>query len=457
MLSRSRSAPVMANRSDYGPATLTFLVIANMIGAGVFTTSGYTIQTLGTPTRVVVAWIAAGLIALCGAISYGRLIRAMPESGGEYVFLARAVHPMAGFVAGWISLIAGFTGAIAFAATALEGYLLPDYARPHWLPSDAIAVSAILAGSVAHGLRKRLGATLQNAAVLLKLGFLTVFLVLAALALGNNRWQGAALADAPAEPIGLLAAFATSLVWISLSYSGFNAAVYVAEEAPDARRDVPRALMRGSIAVIVVYVLLNAVFVFAPPADRIAGQEDIAAITAHWLYGPRLATFIRAIIALALLTSVLSMMMAAPRVYSKMADDGLFPGFMRSTGQTPRRAITVQAALAIAVVLISTLRGLLDYLGLTLSLCAAASAGCLFAPSVRSRPSSVVRSLPVVFYIMATVAAAVIMAADDAWKIVGTLVTCTAGIVVYLIARRLCGHSLRLESAQAPARARNRI
>ena len=118
----------------FGLLTLVSLVVANMIGAGVFTTSGFALADLGTPDRVMVAWLTGGVLAVCGALSYGALVRRITDSGGEYLFLSRVIHPAAGFVAGWVSLLAGFTGAIAFAASALEAYALPAAARPEWFP-----------------------------------------------------------------------------------------------------------------------------------------------------------------------------------------------------------------------------------------------------------------------------------------------------------------------------------
>jgi APA family basic amino acid/polyamine antiporter len=234
----------------------------------------------------------------------------------------------------------------------------------------------------------------------------------------------------------MVAAFATSLVWISLSYSGFNAAVYVAEEAKDATRGVPRALLIGTLAVIVLYVLLNAIFAYAPPPDRIAGQEDIAAIAANWLGGPRVEGFVRAIICLALLTSVFSMVMAAPRVYAKMADDGFFPQFMKFRGGAPRWAITSQVGLAAIFVLISDLQGLLTYLGLTLSLCAAASVACLLLPSMRRRPLLHVSHLPAIIYVTCTVGAGAIMAAAGWKQLLGTVATVLVGALAYVLVRR---------------------
>ena len=434
-------------KNNFGFWTLTFLVVANMVGAGVFTTSGFSLQDLGSPSIVVLAWAVGGAIAAAGAISYGRLVRAMPESGGEYLFLSRAAHPILGFIAGWVSLIAGFSGAIAFAATAFEGYVVPERIRPEWLPSGTVAASAIVLAGLFHGLRPRVGAMAQNTVVLLKLGLLFAVLIFAATKLTSESWHGGETSGP--EPAGwsLISAFATSLVWISLSYAGFNAAVYVAGEVDDAGQKVPKALIAGTVIVLVLYVLLNAVFVYAPLAESIQGKEDVAAIAARSLGGVRFEAFVRATIAACLLTSVFSMMMAAPRVYAKMADDGLLPGPLRFQGEAPRGATVVQVVLSVLLVLVSTLQGLLSYLGLTLSLSAACSVCCLFLPTIRSKPLIHVTHVIPAVYVVCTIAAGVIMATMNRRQFVATLLTFSIGAIVYAIVRSLADSRLERRSA----------
>src|SRR5262245_19400845 len=220
-----------------GFASASALVVASMIGAGVFTTSGYALADLGTPGRVLLAWLVGGASAACGALCYGALARAIPESGGEYTYLARTLHPLAGFLAGWISLLAGFTAPIAAAALSLQVYLDSTFdlgLEPRWLATAAIAVAGGL-----HGLRLRPGVLAQNATVVLKLGLIAVFVGLGALRLPTR----------PAGPDGPLplepgpfdpGALAVSLVWISFAYSGWNAATYVAGEAKAPGRILPR-------------------------------------------------------------------------------------------------------------------------------------------------------------------------------------------------------------------------
>src|SRR6185436_17716177 len=196
-----------SERRRLGFVSASALVVASMIGAGVFTTSGFALADLGTPGRVLVAWVLGGVSAACGALCYGALARAIPESGGEYTYLARTLHPLAGFLAGWVSMLAGFTAPIAAAALGLEAYLDSTFALefdPRWTATAAILVAGAL-----HGVRLRPGLVVQNAVVGLKLVLIAVFVGLGAWKLG----AGPRLDPAPAPPFDP-GALAVSLVWI---------------------------------------------------------------------------------------------------------------------------------------------------------------------------------------------------------------------------------------------------
>jgi len=440
-----------------GTPSLALLVVASMIGAGVFTTSGFALADLGTPMRVIAAWIVGGFVALCGAMGYAALARRMTESGGEYLFLSRAIHPAAGFVAGWVSLIAGFTSAIAFAATAFESYAIPEGTRPGWLPPGGMAVALITLCALLHGVRLKPGVVAQNVKVALKLALLAGFLIFALTQLGDGDvWRGGpvleedATAPAPFDPL----AFATTLMWISLSYSGFNAAIYVAGEARDAARAVPRAMIIATLAVTALYVAINAVFVLAPAPQEVAGREDVATVAAAALGGEALAESLRWLIALALFTSVSSMIMTGPRVYAKMAEDGVFPRFFRIGADVPAAAVWLQVLLAGVVVLIAGLPELLSYLGFTLSLSAAATVASVFVLKRREgrrndhHGDGAARSMwapgyPVVpaMYIGFTLLFASLAATRRPWEAGAAVITIGSGLVVYAVMQRLRGGS----------------
>jgi APA family basic amino acid/polyamine antiporter len=416
------------NKSGFSLLTLTCLVIGNMIGAGVFTTSGFALADLGTPHRVMLGWLVGGVIALCGALSYGGLARRMAESGGEYLFLSRLIHPLVGFLAGWVSLLAGFTGAIAFAALALESYLPM---RPTWLPAGSVAILSVLLFTALHAFRLNVGAVSQNLIVIVKLCLLVLFVFFAV------RAPMAGADDLAASPFSITA-FAGSLVWISLSYSGFNAAVYVAGEAQNASVTVPRALWLGTLITMIFYLALNAIFVYWPAQSVVAGQEDVAAVAAQAIGGVWLASFVRAIIALALCTSVSAMLMAGPRVYAQMAADGVLPRVFRFQGEVPRAAIYLQAALTILVIAFSNLKGLLTYLGLTLSLSAALTVVSLFVLRRREEKQIVVTGYPFTpaLYVGATLLFALLAVRRNPWEVAGTVATIVSGLVVYFLMRR---------------------
>ena len=403
----------------FGFWTLTFLVVANMIGAGVFTTSGFTLASLGDPWIVLLAWFVGGLVALCGAFSYGILIQRMPASGGEYVFLSRAVHPFAGFMAGWISLLAGFSGAIAFAAVALESYLPGDF------PAKLPAVGVVVLGAALHGGRRWLGVGVQNTAVILKLLLLGIFLGWGATSID---WGSDSTRSFQTE--GGFLAFAQALVWISLSYSGFNAAVYVAGEATSPLI-VARALVTGTAVVVLLYLLLNAAFVLGAPAAEISGQADVAAVAARWIGGAGFEFFTRVVISIALLTSVLSMMMAGPRVYGKMAEDGVIPKIFVLREDRVWPAVLLQMGLALLLILVGTLQELLAFLGLTLSLTAAVTVGSLFfGKRVRGWAS-----LPPALFILATLTAASLLIVHDPGQALGASISLVLGGIAYRLTR----------------------
>lgn len=348
-----------------GPWSAAALIVGNMVGAGVFTTSGFALADLGEPRWVLLAWLVGGGIALCGALSYGGLAARIPRSGGEYTFLSEALHPAAGFMAGWVSLLAGFTAPIALAAHVLEAYAGTAFGRD--LPSGWLGSGVILAFGLLHGFRLRGAVLAQNATVLVKLVAIAAFVA----------WGFSADGYGTPEPAGGSApgwgAFGVSLVWISFSYSGWNGAVYLAGEIRDPERNLPRALWMTTVGVTLLYLLLNAVFLWAAPTQSLAGRADIAAVAAEALGGPVSARAVAVLVALALATSISAMMMAGPRVYAQMAHDGLFPKVLVRGGDAPTAAVALQTSLALGVFWLSDLVELLGYLGFTLSLSAAAT------------------------------------------------------------------------------------
>lgn len=415
-----------------GFSSAVALVVANMVGAGVFTTSGFLLAALGSPGPVLLAWLVGGVLAMCGALSYGAFARYLPESGGEYTLLSRTVHPGAGFLAGWISFLAGFTAPTAAAALGFQAYVgaIVPTAHPQWTGTAAVLLAGLM-----HGFRLRAGLALQDVTVLLKLLAIGGFVALGAITIPGREAvaaAGAATVDVPA--------FAVSLVWISFAYSGWNAAVYVAGEVRDPDRVLARSLVVATGIVTITYLLLNAVFLYAAPADALAGRAEVGAIAAEALGGPPLRNAFAAMVALALFTSISSMVMIGPRVYARMAEDGLFPRFLRGGGDVPGRAIAVQVGFAILLVWVTDLAELLGYMGFTLGLSAAATVAALIA--VRRREGADRVPIPgypwvQVIFIVFTVSAAAFMALRRPTEAAIGIATMATGIPVYLLMRGL--------------------
>ncbi len=423
-----------------GLGSATGLVMANMIGAGVFTTSGFALAELGDPKLVLLAWLFGGLLALCGALSYGALARRMPESGGEYLFLARTVHPAVGFLAGWISLLAGFTAPIAAAALGLEAYFfefIGTEQRPGW-----IATAVILAVGLMHGINSRAGARLQAVAAGLMLLVIVGFL-----ALGFHLTSPAMHELASDIHCFDGAAFGVTLVWIASAYSGWNASVYVAGDIRAPQHNVPRSLLLGTLSVTAIYVALNAVFLLAAPVETLAGKAEVGAIAAEALGGPGLRQVVTGVITLALFTSISAMVMTGPRVYARMAADGLLPRYVAARRDVPTVAVALQVAVALLVVWFGDLARLLGYIGFTLSLSAATSVAALMRPRCCEGAERVpIPGYPWVLglFTLASVTTAGFMVAREPITAALGLLTAAMGLGMYLFAKG------RLRSVQSP-------
>lgn len=385
----------MTPQRSLGLASATALVVANMIGAGVFTTSGFLIADLGSPWYVLLAWAVGGLQAALGALCYGALARRLPESGGEYLFLSRTLHPSAGYVAGWLSLLVGFSAPLAAAAFAFGTYGNPWFGGA---PPALAGSILIVAFAAVHAVEVRRGAQVQNGAVLLKVALIAAFCAFA----------GATMPAPPAEPAGAFhpAAFGVSLIWISFSYSGWNAAVYVGGEIEYPERTIPRALLLGTGLVAALYLALNAVFVLAAPAAELAGRLDVGRIAARAAGGPVLEEAVAGLIAIVLVSSVSSLVMAGPRVYAQMAADGYLPRRLAVASGPPRAAIALQAGLALVLLWSATFEALLTWIGFTLSLSTGATVAALLLLRKREGKTMYIPGYPLVPWLFLTGVAA---------------------------------------------------
>lgn len=356
------------------------LVVANMIGTGIFTTTGFMVADLGQAQPVLIGWILGGVLALCGAAVYGELGAMMPRVGGEYVYLREAYHPWLGFMSGWISLIAGFSAPIAAAAMAFERYctaLFPE------TPSKWIALALIAVLTLLHTADVQLGSRVQTFFSALKVVLILGF-VGAGMTVGKGDWSHFADAGVGLSSVAT-GAFAVSLVFVSFSYSGWNAAAYLAGEIRDPARNLPRALLLGTSIVTILYLSLNVLFFYAVPPAELAGVAEVGDRAARALFGDEAGRALSTLIALALVSAVSAMVMAGPRVYTAMAEDGMFPRIfgVRNARGAPAFSVVLQGALAAVFVLVAQLAPLIRYIGFTLSLFAALTVAGAFVLRLR--------------------------------------------------------------------------
>jgi APA family basic amino acid/polyamine antiporter len=381
----------------------TAIVVANMIGAGIFGTTGFLAGDLGKPSLVLGIWLAGALVALAGCLCYAELAINLPRSGGEYVYLREAWGPAWGFLSGWISFFAGFAAPIAAAALLFSEYLAHFFpalsprspagmlsTSSRWIHTGnghLLAVGVVVVFAVANILGVRFAGRIQNVLTGLKVGILGAFLVLAFL-VGKGSASHFSAEAVRTSHHSLDGQCAVSLIFVMFAYSGWNAATYVAEEMKAPERTLPASLVAGTLIVAVFYLALNAAFIYAMPLEAMKGIERIGGAAAEALFGGKGGDFFSGVMSVGLLSTVSAMVIVGPRVYYAMAQDGcFFRGAARVHPRwgTPVQAILWQSAAAAVMILTGSFESLLYYIGFALVLFAAlAVAGMV---RLRNRPA----------------------------------------------------------------------
>ncbi|MGJ5177023.1 APC family permease [Bradyrhizobium oligotrophicum] len=344
----------------------TAIVIADMIGVGVFTSLGFQVKDLQSGFAILALWVVGGLVSVCGALSYAELGAMFPRSSGEYNFLNRAFHPAIGFMAGWVSATVGFAAPVALAAMAFGEYgraVLPGV-PPLMLALGAVwLVSLIQLGGIRQSSRFQLLSTV------LKLGLIAAFLIAGATISAPQpvRFLPAA------SDIGYVtsAAFATSLVFVMYAFSGWNAATYIIGELHAPERTLPRALLAGTLIVLVLYVALNAVFLLSAPVSELAGQLQVASIAGAHIFGETGGRFVAAMICIGLIPSIAAMMWIGPRVLMTMGEDipALAVFARRARNGAPAYAILFQLTVATLMLFTESFEAVLDVVQFSLLCC----------------------------------------------------------------------------------------
>ena len=355
-----------AGASSISVIVATAIVVADMVGVGVFTSLGFQVKDIPSGFSILLLWVVGGLVALCGVFSYSELGAMFPRSSGEYNFLSRAFHPSFGFLAGWVSATVGFAAPVALAAMAFGEYaksLLPD------VSPLALAVAVVWPVSLVQLSGVRQSGTFQLISTILKVVLILAFLV-AGIVIGTP--QPVSFAPSASDFAHITGGpFAIGLVFVMYSFSGWNAATYIIGEMRMPQQNLPRALLAGTLIVLVLYVALNAVFLYTTPIDELSGQLDVARVAGSYIFGDIGGRIVSAMICIGLVSSISAMMWIGPRVMMTMGED--IPAlrlFARKSRQgAPAYAILFQLAVANLMLFTRSFEAVLDFIQFALLFC----------------------------------------------------------------------------------------
>jgi APA family basic amino acid/polyamine antiporter len=388
-----------------GPLDASAIVISNVIGVGIFTTPGIVASMLPNAAAILAVWALGGALAFAGAMAYAELAALRPRAGGEYVYLREAFGPLAAFLTGWTSFVAGFSGAIAAGAVAVAVYLdkfIPGagdataIAAWHLGPFGAtlsmraiVAIATIVALALVQARGVRPGRVLQNALTAVTVTGLVAFVV-AGLIVAEVPESVPVVNHRPPANGWLIA-----MIPVMFSYTGWNAAVYVAEEVRNPTRNVPLALALGTGSVVALYMALNALYLRVLPQSELIGAIGVGEIAAGRLFGSAAALVFAALAILIILSSLSAWTLAGPRIYFAMARDGVFlPSAARvhPRYRTPAVAILVQTVWSALLVLSGTFEQLLTYTGFSVILFSALAVMSLFFVRIRGKDTDTFRA-----------------------------------------------------------------
>jgi len=433
----------IASPRRVGLLTACSIVIANIIGTGIFTSLGFQLADIHSGFVLLMLWVVGGVAALCGALCYGELSAALPRSGGEYNFLSQIYHPALGFMGGFVSATVGFAAPIALAAMAFGKYLngVLDFGSPVLLSFAVVWLVALF-----HFKSLQVGSAFQNLSTLIKL------LLIAALIIAGVFVH-------PKQPIDFFpargdttsifgASFAVALVYVMYSYSGWNAAVYITGEIKQPEKNVPRSLLVGTGVVIVVYVLVNAIFLATTPAQELNGQLEVALIAGKHIFGANGGRIAGAVICLGLVSAISSMTWIGPRVTMSMGEDHWLLRLLgrKNRHGIPSNAIALQLIIVNLLLLTRRFEDVVRYTQFSLLICSLlAVLGVIvlrFTHPEIKRPYRVwLYPLPPVVFSIITIWMMFYLLRWHTAESLAGLGTALLGLLIYFCARRRPRHS----------------
>ena len=430
-------------KRNLGLVTATAIVVANMIGSGIFTTSGIMAANLPGPGWVILCWALGGLIALAGALCYAELSTRMPEAGGEYVFLRRLYHPSLGFLTGWTSFIVGFSAPIALSAFGFVEYLSAGLERrisgidPFQMivAKKSFAIVIILVFTVLHYVGQRFGAQVQNALTALKIAII-LGLAVTGLAIGGGDWSNLTLSRG--DTLGGMA-FGSAMMMVMFSYSGWNGSSYIAGELKRPRRTLPISLIGGTLLVTGIYLAVNLFIFHSAPYDRLAGKIAVVEAAAVASFDSWLGDLLGGMIGMAMLSSLGAFIMIGPRIYYAMARDKLFfpfAGRVHPRHGVPSRAVAVQGIVAALMVAIGSFEQLLVYVGFALGVFPLLAVAGLFiarAERIGEERAARIWGYPItpIFFLISNIALMIFVLFERPLESLAALATIIVGVPCY--------------------------
>ena len=425
---------------------VTNIVIANIIGAGIFTTTGYLMVFLGNPLIMLTLLFVVVIIAFCGALAFGELGATFPEAGGEYIFISKLFHPLLGFLSGWLSLIVGFSAPIAASAIGFSKYFtwafpqiqsllfLDGIIQPE-IFNKTLAILIILIFTIIHSRGVIFGTKVQNGLTILKL-ILVVGLIAAGFLVGNGSFQNLEQTQAFQFNFSGWKSMGLSLMFIMFAYSGWNSATYIGSEIKNPRKVIPWSLLISTGVVIVLYLLLNLFFVYAIPPAEMVGEPEIGGLAAGKSFGGVAETIISLLISFALFSSLSAFIILGPRVYYSMAKDGYFFQFaakIHKKYKVPTNAIILQSAIAIILVMSGTFEQILVYMGFSLGIFPILAVLGVFKLRLTGKSALKLPGYPIIHlvFILAGITMLVLAFFERPWESSIAILTALSGIPVF--------------------------
>ena len=354
------------SKHKFSVTTAIAIVVANMIGTGVFTSLGFQLLDIQSTFVLMMLWLVGGVTALCGALTYAELGSSLPRSGGEYNFLSQIYHPAAGFNSGWISATVGFAAPTALAAMTFGAYL---EASVDGISSTLLACTLVVALTFVHGFSRAASGGVQTVLTVLKVLLILVFVTLVVLFVSSPQ----EVRLLPGEGDGVLltsSAFAVSLIYVNYAFTGWNAATYIINEVDSPRKNIPLILFVGTTLVLVLYLLLNYIFLYAAPMSDMAGKIEIGVIVAGHAFGETGGSMMGMVLATLLISTVSAMVIAGPRVLQVIGEDFRLFRFLSATNDNgiPMVAIFTQSALTLIFIVTSTFESVLVFSGFVMGI-----------------------------------------------------------------------------------------